>query len=375
MAKKRKTKAKVRAGRSLKSRTRAHADRMPNIYDVAREARVSVFTVSAVINKGGQVSSALQKRVEAAIRKLNYRPNLLARSLARRQSHTIGIVVPDIANPFFPLLVRGAEDVLQKAGYSTLLCNSDDKEEKEALYLELLLSKRVDGILLAKTPGRLNPVLKQMLQDVKVPVTLLMRACPEIKGDAVLTDDAQGAYEAVSHLARIGHRRIGFVSGPLHVSNAKARRQGMLRALEEHGLAADPELQFEGDYRFESGYRAGEALLPRRPDAVFVSNYLMMVGFMKAADEMWLRCPDDFGMISFDDYPWLASFRPRMSTVDLPKYEVGSTAAELLLDRLTGKRTKLTTVKLMPQLRVRESCGFAARRRGPEHAAAAVQSD
>src|SRR5690349_14465036 len=122
--------------------------RMPNIYDVAREAKVSVYTVSAVMNKAAQVSGGLQKRVEAAIRKLNYRPNLLARSLARRQTHTIGIIVTDIANPFFPLVVRGAEDVLQKAGYSTLLCNSDDNAAKEAHYLEFLLSKRVDGIML-----------------------------------------------------------------------------------------------------------------------------------------------------------------------------------------------------------------------------------
>ena len=333
--------------------------RMPNIYDVAREARVSVYTVSAVMNNAAQVSAALQKRVQAAVRKLNYRPNLLARSLARRQTHTIGIIVTDIANPFFPLLVRGAEDVLQKAGYSTLLCNSDDQADKEAHYLEFLLSKRVDGIMLVKTPGRLPAPVRQMLDDVKVPIGLIMRACSDVNGDLVMTDDRQGAFEAVSHLARIGHKRIGFVGGPSTVSNAKSRRQGYLEALQENSLQEAAELTFEGDYRFESGYRAGLTLLPRRPDAIFVANYLMMVGFMKAADEMGMTCPQNFGMVSFDDYPWLGSFRPRMTTVELPKYELGEQSARLLLERISGTRTKTTTVRLMPQMRVRESCGFS----------------
>lgn len=334
---------------------------MSNIYDVAREAKVSVYTVSAVMNNAAQVSTALQKRVEAAILKLNYRPNLLARSLACRQTFTVGIIVTDIANPFFPLLVRGAEDVLQKAGYSTLLCNSDGDLEKEARYFELLLSKRVDGIMLVKTPGRLPAAITQMLADVKIPVGLVMRSCGDIEGDLVLTDDRYGAFEAVSHLARIGHKRIAFVGGPHSVSNAKSRKQGYLEALREYSLLEIPELAFEGDYRFESGYRAGQMLLRRRPDAVFVANYLMMVGFIRAADEMGLQCPQDFGMVSFDDYPWLNSFRPRVTTVDLPKYEVGEQSARLLLERISGERTKVTTVKLMPQLCVRESCGFTMR--------------
>lgn len=340
---------------------KGEAGRMPNIYDVAREAKVSVYTVSAVTNKSAQVSPALQKRVQAAVLKLNYRPNLLARSLARRQSHTVGIIVTDIANPFFPQVVRGTEDVLQGAGYSTLLCNSDDDTEKEAHYLELLLSKRVDGIMLVKTPGPLSPALRQMLADVKTPVGLIMRACVGLKADLVMTDDRQGAYEAVSHLARIGHKRIGFVGGPYSVSNAKSRRQGYLEALEDNALRENKDLTFEGNYRFESGYRAGLTLLPKRPDAMFVANYLMMVGFMKAADEMGLSCPKHFGMISFDDYPWLGSFHPRMTTVELPKYELGEQSARLLLERISGARSKTVTVKLSPQMRVRESCGFQVR--------------
>jgi LacI family transcriptional regulator len=344
-----------------RTRSAGRTSKAPSIYDVAREAKVSVFTVSAVINETGRVSATLRRRVEAAIRKLNYRPNLLARSLAKRQTHTFGMVVTDIANPFFPAIVRGAEDAAQKAGYSMLLCNSDDKADKEALYLELLISKRVDGIILNKTPTPLTLSQQQMLEESKVPVVLLMRTCPGLKTDIVQTNDRQGAIDAISHLARIGHKRIAFVSGPLDVSNARARRQGYAKALEQWNLEYVPELTFEGDYRIESGLRAGHALLPHRPDAILVTNYLMTIGFMTAADEIGMRCPDDFGLVSFDDYPWLGCFRPRLTTIELPKYELGDTAIRLLLERVQAKRTNPVTISLSPQLRVRESCGFSLR--------------
>jgi len=338
-------------------------NRAPNIYDVAKRARVSVFTVSSVINKSEQVSMPLRRRVEAAIQELNYRPNLLARSLARRQTHTIGIVVPDIANPFFPLVVRGIEDAAQKAGYSTLLCNSDNQREKEEQYLELLLSKRVDGILLTKAHGPFTQTQRRLLSDTKVPVVLMMRTSRDFKVDTVLTDDLQGAFEAVSHLARLGYRRIGLVSGPLDVSNGRARWLGYRKALRTHKLPYDASLMAEGDYRVESGYQAGLALLPRRPDAVYVANYLMTAGFMKAANEIGMRCPEDFGMVSFDDYPWLGCFRPRLTTVDLPKYEVGAEAMRILLERMNGSSARPIVKKLAPRLIVRESCGFALRMR------------
>jgi LacI family transcriptional regulator len=340
------------------SRKRLDGSKAPSIYDVAREARVSVFTVSAVINNKGRVSNTLGRRVEAAVDKLNYRPNLLARSLAKQQTHTIGMVVTDIANPFFPAIVRGAEDAAQKAGYSILLCNSDDKHDKEALYLELLISKRVDGIILNKTPGQLSPSQRKMLADAKVPIVLLMRTCPGLKADIAQTDDEKGAHDAVAHLARNGHKRIALVGGPLHVSNANARRRGYLKALEEVGLHSDPALAFEGDYRIDSGHRAGLALLPHRPDAVLVTNYLMAVGFMSAANEIGMRCPEDFALVSFDDYPWLGCFRPRLTTIELPKYELGDAAVRLLLDRIQGNKSRARNVTLQPQLRVRESCGF-----------------
>jgi LacI family transcriptional regulator len=334
------------------------AGKAASIYDVAREARVSVFTVSAVVNHKSHVGKKLRDRVDAAIRKLNYRPNLLARGLAKQKTHTIGMIVPDIANPFFPMVVRGAEDAAQKRGYNLLLCNSDDSQAKEESALEVLLSKRVDGILLTKAICDLSPPLRQLMQEMKVPIVLVMRTFPAISRDAVITDDYRGAYEAVCHLARAGRKQIGLIGGPRKVSNGKARWEGFRDALKANGLAYDPALVIEGDYRVESGYRAGNLLLSHRPDGVYVANFLMTVGLLKAAEEMGLRCPEDFGLVSFDDYPWLSIFHPKLTTVELPKYQLGQEAADLLLDRIGGNNGPGVLKKLQPELRVRESCGF-----------------
>ena len=347
------------------------AARAASISDVARESGVSIFTVSAVVNKKSHVGKDLRERVEEAIRKLNYRPNLIARSMIKQKTQTIGMIVPDIANPFFPMVVRGAEDAAQKQGYNLLLCNSDDTLSKEESALELLLSKRVDGILLTKASGDFPPSLQQMIREVNIPFVLVMRTYPRLTKDAVVNDDYKGAYEAVRHLARAGHKRIGLISGPMVVSNAKERWRGFRDALTAEKLPYEPELVIEGDYRIDSGFRAGHSLLSRRPDGIYVANHLMTIGLLMAAEEMGLSCPEDFGLVSFDDYPWLGVFRPRLTTVELPKHRLGSEAAELLIRRITGDYDAPVPRKLQPELRIRESCGFSrfvssGRRSAPE---------
>jgi LacI family transcriptional regulator len=198
-----------------------------------------------------------------------------------------------------------------------------------------------------------------MIKDSNTPFVLVMRTYPQLTKDAVITDDYQGAYDAVCHLSRAGRRRIGLISGPLKVSNAQARWQGFHDALKAQGLPFEQQLVVEGDYRIESGFRAGHALLSHRPDGIYVANHLMTVGLLKAAEEMGLACPADFGLVSFDDYPWLGVFRPRLTTVELPKHQLGSEAAELLISRISGSRAKAAVRKLQPELRIRESCGFA----------------
>jgi DNA-binding LacI/PurR family transcriptional regulator len=170
----------------------------------------------------------------------------------------------------------------------------------------------------------------------------------------------------VSHLARAGRKRIALISGPLKVSNAKERWQGFHDALKAEGLPYEEDLVVEGDYRLESGFRAGHSLFSRRPDGIYVANHLMTIGLLQAAEEMGLRCPEDFGLVSFDDYPWLGIFRPRLTTVELPKHQLGTEAAELLIKRITGDDSKPVVRKLQPELRIRESCGFGLRAAGEE---------
>lgn len=330
---------------------------MANIYDVARRARVSVATVSAVINDSAYVSPHLTARVEGAVRALGYKPNLLARSLAKQQSHMLGMVVPDIANPFWPEVVRGAEDRAHAAGYTLLLSNSDDDPIKEALYLNLFLAKRVDGILLAKAPAPLSRDLSAQIRGSRMAVVQLMRVTPGCGSDAVVLDDEDAAYEAVSHLLRLGGRRIAMLSGPPAVMTAARRCAGYKRAMKDAHVKVDPALQYAGDFRVRSGYEGGLVLLKRRPEAVFIANYLMAVGFMKALRQYQLRCPQDVAIVTCDDHPWLESFSPQLTTVNFPKYELGSEGARVLIERLAKPNSPPQRIELRSALTIRESCG------------------
>jgi LacI family transcriptional regulator len=334
---------------------------MPNIYDVAHHADVSVATVSAVVNGTAYVSPRLKTRVEAAIKALGYQPNQLARGLATQQSRTMGMIVPDIANPFFPEVVRGAEDAAYAAGYTLLIASSDNDLKKEELYLRLFLSKRVDGVILTKAPGRLSPDVRRAFAAAAVSIVLLARTVPGLAADVVEMDDHGAAYEGVTHLHRLGYRRIAFIGGLSGTSTSRRRLDGYRAALRAAKLRFDPLLVAAGDFRVESGYRAGLELLKRRPDAVFVANYLMTVGFMEALRQYRMRCPDDVAVVTCDDHPWLDAFSPRLTTIDLPKRELGAAAAQLLVERIAHPRGRRRTVTLKNALRVRESCGCAPR--------------
>ncbi|HEY8548435.1 MAG TPA: LacI family DNA-binding transcriptional regulator [Vicinamibacterales bacterium] len=338
---------------------------MATIFDVAKRARVSTATVSAVLNDSAYVSPALRERVTEAIQALNYQPNLVARSLARQRTQTLGMIALNIANPFWPAVVRGVEDAARARNYELLLANSDDNPEKEAQYLRLFLAKRVDGILLTKARGRIPDDIAEQLKVLGLPVVQLMRFGTGLKSDVVTVDEEGGSYEAVAHLVRLGYRRIGMLNGP-NVSTSRRRFAGYKEALEAGGLEVDPDLVVSGDFRVEAGYDAGITLLKRRPDAVFVANYLAAVGFMAALRQYQLHCPEDIGLVTCDDHPWLDAFSPRLTTINLPKYEVGQAAAELIIDALNppeGRRRPrgFRTITLKTSLKIRESCGYDLR--------------
>jgi LacI family transcriptional regulator len=342
---------------------------MATIYDVAKAAKVSLATVSAVVNGTAYVSPGLKTRVTAAIQKLGYQPNLLARGLATQQTHTIGMVVPNIANPFWPEVVRGVEDAAHAAGYTLLLASSDDDRAKEALYLRLFLAKRIDGLLLTKAAGPLEPDVAATLRGARTPVVQLMRSTTAVGGDKVVIDERAGSYEAVAHLLETGYRRIAMINGLEHVSTSAQRLEGYRDALDRANVRFDPALVAQGDFRVESGYAAGLHLLTLAPDAFFIANYLMAVGFMRALRERALRCPEDIAVVTCDDHPWLDSFHPRLTTVNLPKYELGQAGARTLVERLesrddlpAGRRPRIVTLKTT--LCLRESCGSELRREG-----------
>ena len=342
---------------------------MANIYDVARRARVSAATVSAVVNHSAYVSPLLKSRVEAAVEQLKYHPNLVARSLAQQRTRTLGMVALNIANPFWPAVVRGVEDAARKRGYELLLANSDDDPDKEAQCLRLFLAKRVDGILLTKACGRLPADLTAQLKASNVPMVQLMRIGAGLRSDVVTVDEEGGTYEAVTHLLRLGYLRVGMLNGP-GVSTSARRLAGYREALAAWGRDYDPDLVVASDFRVEAGYDSGITLLKRQPDAVFVANYLMAVGFMQALRQYQLRCPEDIGIVTCDDHPWLDSFAPRLTTINLPKYDIGRHAAELLAEALepsngAARRRKSKTITLKTSLRIRESCGYELRARKP----------
>ena len=339
---------------------------MANIYDVAKEARVSLATVSAVVNGSAYVSPGLKTRVTTAIQKLAYHPNLLARSLAKQQTRTLGMIAPNIANPFWPEVVRGVEDAAHAAGYTLLLASNDDDRAKEALYLRMFLAKRVDGLLLTKAVGPLDSDVAGLLRAAKTPVVQLMRSTAAVPGDKVLVDERDGVYEGVAHLLRMGYRRIAMINGVERVSTSAQRLAGYREALKDWDIDHDPALVAHGDFRIDSGYVAGIQLLKQKPDAMFIGNYLMTVGFMRALRQYQLRCPDDIAVVTCDDHPWLDSFHPRLTTVNLPKYELGQAAARLLVRRLQPgdepppKRSQVVTLKTV--LCLRESCGYERKR-------------
>lgn len=337
---------------------------MPNIYDVAKDARVSVATVSAVVNDSAYVSPHLKARVTAAIRRLGYQPNLLARSLAKQRSHMLGMIVPDIANPFWPDVVRGAENVAQASGYTLLVASSDDDAAKEEVYLRLFLAKRVDGVLLTKAPGALSDGMLQQLTRTRTPLVQLSRLVPETPGDAVLMDDQEAAFESVTHLLRLGYRRVAMIGGLHGVTPSQRRLLGYKQALKEFKRPFDRTLVYEGDFRQPSGYDAGIALLKKKPDAVFIANYQMAVGFMKALQQYQLQCPQDVAIVTCDDHAWMDAFQPRLTTVNFPKHEIGNEAARVLIQRIEDRDRPFETRQLKSSLTIRESCGYQLRARG-----------
>lgn len=332
---------------------------MAKLEDVARLAEVSISTVSRVINEPELVRETTRKRVQDAIESLRYQPSRVARRLRVESgwANLVGLIIPDIQNPFFADVARGVEDVAQLHGYMVFLGNSDEDALKERRYLDVMVAEAVDGIIVPPIADN-DPAVAELAQT-GLPMVCVDRRLARVTVDTIVVDNVRGAYEAVDHLIRLGHQRVGFIEGRPELSTSKERLRGYRQALEEHGIAFDPSLIREGDSRQASGRRLALELLeiPERPSALLVGNNLMTLGALEAINAKGVRMPDDLALISYDDMPWAMAFNPPLTAVRQPGYEVGRRAMELLLRRFREPARSTTLLTLQPELVVRKSCG------------------
>lgn len=334
--------------------------------DVAALANVSVATVSAVVNGKGGVSRKLTERVRRALVALDYHPNQIARSLRVRYSHTIGMIIPRFTSLFFIEVIRGVENRARAEGYSVFLCESNEDPNYEAEHLNTLYSRRVDGVLLAPTASM---SLGDYLDQRRFPIVLFDRIVQGINLPAVVTDNFTASHEATKHLIALGHEKIAIITGKLDLSTGQDRVQGFRKALQEAHVPVRDEYFQQGDFYFESGYRAGLALmkLPDPPTAIFSCGNEITLGLMRSLAELGIACPQQVSVVSFDDFSWSTSFSPTLTAVAQPGYEMGDKAMKLLLQRIrlkeesstsfTAKRRKQAPRRLVvkAQLKIRGS--------------------
>jgi LacI family transcriptional regulator len=316
------------------------------------------MTVSRVINGRPGVDADTQRRVEEAIAALDYVPNRIARGLISQKTETLGLIVPDVANPFFAPVVRGAEAAARRAGYRLLLCNSEGDLRLEREYIEDLVSHRVEGLLLAPASDRSRTAILPLLRG-DFPVVLLDRSLPDIDCDLVMSDSASGARRMVEHLIAVGHRQIAHITDAEDTSTGRDRLRGYCEALAAAGIPLREELISRTTVDRLGGNRATQQMLALDPlpTAVFAVNNMTAVGAMQALREKGLAVPRDIGLVCFDDVEHLAVLSPFLTVVDQPAETFGSLGTQLLLERISGKAGLRTRrIVLQADLIVRESC-------------------
>ena len=330
------------------------AGRSPTIHDVAATAGVSSATVSRFLN-GGRVRQA--DAIQQAIDELGFRPSALARSLKSGSTRAIGVVVPDITNPFFAAVVKGIESVTRNDEYDLYLCNTDESVEREHRVVASLVDKRVDGLLMAPATEHAEP--PSYLLATGVPTVFIDRHLADGGFDSVLVDNEGGAAQAVAHLTSLGHERIAMISGPLETTPGRGRYEGFVEAMRVAGLETRPEHAVISDFRTTGGYQSMMRLLAVRPQptAVFVANNLMAMGALRAIHDLGLRIPDAISFISFDGLDLNELLDPPLTFIDRPMEEQGVLAMRLLLSRIEHHDMgPARTIRLETRLKLGASC-------------------
>lgn len=332
---------------------------MATIRQVSKHANVSVATVSRVVNGNKWVSDSTREKVLEAMKELGYKPNSFAKALATNRSDTLGMVVSDLAGPFFGEMMRAAEDTVRQQGKHLIITSGHDTLDSEQDAIEFLMQRRVDALLLHVESIPDNDLI-QMCDDYSIPIILINRRVPELADHCVSLDNDMGGFLATQHLLDLGHKNIACITGPLFKADARARLAGYRRAIEQAGLRYDDRLIIESDYLEKGGTRSIERLKRRNVDftAVFAHNDHMAIGAMKSLKADGKRVPDDVSVVGYDDMVMARYTEPGLTTVNIPVAEFGRQAAVLALHKL-GASDGDAIQKYQPELVIRQSTGKA----------------
>jgi LacI family transcriptional regulator/LacI family repressor for deo operon, udp, cdd, tsx, nupC, and nupG len=324
---------------------------------VADKAGVSIATVSRVINNSPNVNPQTRIKIEKIIKELKYRPNRVAKRLRNRNtsSNLLGVLIPDIQNPFYVDVLRGIEDVAYQHHYALIMCNFSQDETKEKMYLDILQSESVDGMITAPAHEKDEKVLN--LIKGGLPIVCVDRGLTDTDVDVVLVDNHKGAYNAVDHLAKKGYKRIAYISGIPKIPSSRDREQGYLDALKDNNLTIDRSLVKYGDSRHDSGVQLCAELLESKnpPDAIFTGNNLITLGALETIHKKGLKIPNEVAIVGFDDMYWSISLNPPLTAVKQPAYEIGKCAAEQLISRINDPDRTTSNMILKTELMVRSS--------------------
>jgi DNA-binding LacI/PurR family transcriptional regulator/fructoselysine-6-P-deglycase FrlB-like protein len=328
------------------------------IREVAKKAGVSPATVSRVISQFGYVSEATRNKVLTTIRELGYRPNTIARSMVTKATHTIGLVVTDITNPFFAQLARGVEEITWNNGYTLILANTDEDVARECAIIQALQEKQVDALIIVPASSNNAPHLFELLRQ-GIPIVLVDREVTDLPVDKVMVDNEEGAYNAVSHLIKLGHSRIAILLDNPDITTNVERLNGYKRALKENNISINEDLIRSCQYTQQSAYEIIKEILhrPDRPSALFTANNFMTIGAIKAIHETGLHVPQDLALVGFDDLEYEPLNASQLTVVSQPITAIGNIAGQRIISKLRGDNNPPMEIRLKTHFIVRESCG------------------
>lgn len=331
---------------------------MASMNEVAKRAGVSIATVSRVLNNSESVNEETRAKILKAIKELKYQPSRVAKRLRSKSGagNLLGVLIPDIQNPFYVDVLRGIEDVAYQNNYVIIMCNFNQDEKKEAMYLDILESEAIDGLIAAPAHEDDQRIKKIMRNGL--PVVCVDRSLKGVDADIVWVNNEEGAFQAVSFLIERGYKRIAHIGGLTTIPSSRLRDSGYRKALVSSGFPVDESLIVHGDSTYASGIQFMEQLLnlPAPPDAVFTGNNLITLGALEAINTRKLRIPQDIAILGFDDMNWSNALNPPLTAVRQPAYEIGKRAGELLIQRINDPKRPCIQMTLNSELKVRSSC-------------------